>query len=141
MGIVAIVIGDEIIRGKRGDKHFPRLIEILAARGMRLGWCQYLGDNPELITATFRRTLASEDIVSARRHRCDAGRSHPPVPRTRWRGAGVAPGRRPRSAAPTGNHAAALKMGEFPRGSKIIPNPCNRIRVSLEITISCRGSR
>ncbi|HTF13742.1 MAG TPA: molybdopterin-binding protein, partial [Burkholderiales bacterium] len=63
MGIGAIIIGDEIIRGKREDKHFPKLIEILAARGMRFDWCQYLGDNPELITATLRRTLASEDIV------------------------------------------------------------------------------
>src|SRR5258708_24414064 len=63
MGIGAIIIGDEIVRGKREDKHFAKLIEILRARGMRLDWCQYLGDKPGLITATLRRTLASEDIV------------------------------------------------------------------------------
>jgi len=28
----AIIIGDEIIRGKREDKHFAKLIEILRAR-------------------------------------------------------------------------------------------------------------
>src|SRR2546423_5847303 len=63
MGIGAIIIGDEIVRGKREDKHFAKLIEILRARGMRLDWCQYLGDKPGLITATLRRTLASGDIV------------------------------------------------------------------------------
>ncbi len=59
----AIIIGDEIIRGKREDKHFAKLIEILRVRGMRLDWCKYLGDRPDLITATLRFTMASEDIV------------------------------------------------------------------------------
>jgi len=63
MGTGAIIIGDEIIRGKREDKHFAKLIEILRARGMRLDWCKYLGDKPDLITATLKRTMASEDIV------------------------------------------------------------------------------
>src|SRR5437867_12444212 len=63
MGTGAIIIGDEIIRGKREDKHFAKLIEILRVRGMKLDWCKYLGDKPGLITATLRRTLASEDIV------------------------------------------------------------------------------
>ena len=35
-GIGAIIIGDEITRGKREDKHFPKLIEILKARGLVL---------------------------------------------------------------------------------------------------------
>jgi molybdopterin-biosynthesis enzyme MoeA-like protein len=39
--IGAIIIGDEIIRGKREDKHFAKLIGILGARGMRLDWCEY----------------------------------------------------------------------------------------------------
>src|SRR5258706_8311541 len=63
MGTGAIIIGDEIIRGKREDKHFAKLIEILRVRGMRLDWCKYLGDKPDLITATLKRTMASEDIV------------------------------------------------------------------------------
>src|SRR6266487_5286270 len=63
MGTGAIIIGDEIIRGKREDKHFAKLIEILRVRGMRLDWCNYLGDRPDLITATLRRTMASGDIV------------------------------------------------------------------------------
>ena len=44
--IGALIIGDEITRGRRQDKHFAKLIEILKARGMHLDWAQYLGDDP-----------------------------------------------------------------------------------------------
>ena len=63
MPIGAIIIGDEIMRGKRQDKHMAQLIAILRSRGLTLAWCQYLGDSPELITATLKRTLAGPDIV------------------------------------------------------------------------------
>ncbi len=62
-GFGAFVIGDEILVGKRQDKHFPWLIEALAKRGLRLAWCEHLGDEPERITAALRRTLATEDVV------------------------------------------------------------------------------
>src|SRR5450759_1733634 len=63
MPIGAIIIGDEIMRGKRQDKHLAQLISILRSRGLTLAWCQYLGDSPELITATLKRTFAGPDIV------------------------------------------------------------------------------
>ena len=59
----AIIIGDEILCGKRQDKHMPKLIEMMSARGLELAWCQYLGDDPELITATLERTFGSGDVV------------------------------------------------------------------------------
>ncbi|MFZ2294909.1 MAG: competence/damage-inducible protein A, partial [Polaromonas sp.] len=31
-----IIIGDEILSGKRVDKHLPKAIELLAARGLAL---------------------------------------------------------------------------------------------------------
>ncbi|HCV12430.1 MAG TPA: competence/damage-inducible protein A, partial [Candidatus Accumulibacter sp.] len=34
----AIIIGDEILSGKRVDRHFARIAELLAARGLRLSW-------------------------------------------------------------------------------------------------------
>ena len=138
MGIGAIIIGDEIIRGKREDKHFAKLIAILAARGMRLDWGQYLGDKPELITMTLRRTLASGDIVFS-----FGGIGATPDDPTRAcaaEAAGVALALHPEAEAEIrGRFGAAttpqrLKMGEFPRGSRIIPNPYNRIPgFSLEI--------
>src|SRR3954468_22873510 len=59
----AIVIGDEILSGKRQDKHLPKLIELLGARGLHLAGAQYLGDDPALITATLARTLQAEEVV------------------------------------------------------------------------------
>ena len=35
-----IIIGDEILSGKRADKHLPKFIEILAARGLQLAWAE-----------------------------------------------------------------------------------------------------
>ena len=57
MNFGAIVIGDEILSGKRQDKHLPKLIELLAARGLSLAWAQYLGDDPALITSKRIRHL------------------------------------------------------------------------------------
>jgi molybdopterin-biosynthesis enzyme MoeA-like protein len=35
-GFGLVIVGDEILSGKRLDKHMPKLIELLAARGLRL---------------------------------------------------------------------------------------------------------
>ena len=131
MGVGAIIIGDEIIRGKREDKHFAKLIEILRVRGMRLDWCKYLGDKPDLITATLKRTMASEDIVFS-----FGGIGATPDDHTRQcaaDAAGVELALHPdaevaiRSRADMVITPQRLKMGEFPTGSRIIPNPYNKI--------------
>jgi len=131
MRVGAIIIGDEIIRGKRADKHFVRLIEILAARGMKLAWCEYLGDIPELITATLRRTLAAGDVVFS-----FGGIGATPDDHTRQCAAdalGVRLELHPDAEAAIRSRTdmeitpQRLRMGEFPRGSRIIPNPYNRI--------------
>ena len=131
MGTGAIIIGDEIIRGKREDKHFAKLIEILRARGMRLDWCNYLGDRPDLITATLRRTMASGDIVFT-----FGGIGATPDDHTRHcaaDAAGVELALHPDAEAAIRSRTdmqitpQRLKMGEFPRGARIIPNPYNRI--------------
>lgn len=127
----AIIIGDEIMRGKRQDKHMAQLIAILRSRGLTLAWCQYLGDSPELITATLKRTLAGADVVFSfggigatpddHTRACVAAAAgvdlvlHPEAEgeiRGRF-GADITPAR--------------LMMGEFPRGASIIPNGYNRI--------------
>ena len=58
-----IVIGDEILSGRRSDKHLAKCIEILAAHGQALAWAEYVGDEPQRITATLRRAFASGDAV------------------------------------------------------------------------------
>ena len=47
----ALIIGDELLVGKREDKHLGFLIGALKKRGLRLAWAQYLGDEPPRLTA------------------------------------------------------------------------------------------
>ena len=63
MAIGLIIIGDEILSGRRVDQHFSKVVQLLAARGMKLDWAEILGDEPPRIVATLKRTFASGDIV------------------------------------------------------------------------------
>ena len=63
MNTGALIIGDELLSGKRQDKHMPALIRLLAERGMKLAWVEYLGDDPARIEAALRRAFASGDLV------------------------------------------------------------------------------
>ena len=45
-----IIIGDEILSGKRADKHLPKFIELLTERGLQLALAEYVGDSPDRIT-------------------------------------------------------------------------------------------
>jgi molybdopterin-biosynthesis enzyme MoeA-like protein len=133
-GIGAIIIGDEITRGKREDKHFRKLVEILAVRGLVLDWALYIGDDRERLTETLRRTLASEDIVFS-----FGGIGNTPDDHTRQAAAaaaGVELKLHPDAEREIKARFAELKfeltdlqlaMGNFPVGSRIIPNPFNRI--------------
>lgn len=127
----AYVIGDEILVGKRQDRHFSFLIEALARRGLRLAWAQYLGDEPERLAAAFRRSLdAGEAVFSF------GGIGATPDDHTRQcvaAAAGVGLVLHPeaereiRGRFGAETTPARLRMGEFPEGSGIIPNPVNRI--------------
>jgi molybdopterin-biosynthesis enzyme MoeA-like protein len=129
-----IIIGDEILCGKRRDGHLVKAIELLGARGLQLAWAQYLGDDPDLITETLRRTFAGGDAVFS-----FGGIGATPDDHTRAaaaRAAGVRLRLHPQAEAEIRarfNHDPAsitpqrLAMGEFPEGSEIIPNPYNRI--------------
>ena len=133
-GIGALIIGDEITLGRRQDKHFAKVVELLAARGLTLDWALYHGDNRERLTETLRRSFASGDIVFS----C-GGIGNTPDDHTR-QAASAAAGtelvlhpdadREIRTRyAEIGREVTdyALDMGRFPAGSRIIPNPFNRI--------------
>ncbi len=133
MGFGAIIIGDEIIRGKRQDKHFSKTIEILALRGLVLDWSLYLGDDRRRLAERLALSFKTQDVVFS------------------FGGIGVTPDDHTRQAAaaacvPLQLHPEAeaeirarfaesgtevtrdrLQLGEFPAGSRIIPNPFNRI--------------
>lgn len=108
-----------------------KAIEILNERGLQLSWCQYLGDDPGYITATLRRTFATDDTVF-----CFGGIGATPDDHTRQcaaRAAGVGLALHPeaeieiRARFEDDVTPNRLRMGEFPAGAAIIPNPHNRI--------------
>ena len=139
-----IVIGDEIHSGKRADKHLPKIIELLGARGLSLGWAEYVGDSPVRITAALQRAFASGDVVFS-----TGGIGATPDDHTRQcaaRALGVDLVLHPEAAAlilermqdiareqgkpyepERPDNAHRLNMGVFPAGAQIIPNPYNKI--------------
>lgn len=144
MAFGLIIIGDEILSGKRADKHFPKVVELLKQRGLSLAWAECIGDDRARITATLKRTFASDDIVFS----C-GGIGATPDDHTRQCAAaalGVPLALHPEAsekiqqrmiemarAANTDfdlnrpENLHRLKMGEFPQGATIVPNPYNRI--------------
>ena len=129
--IGALVIGDEILVGKRADKHFPFLVDALAKRGLRLAFCEYHGDDPQRLIATIRRTLAAGEIVFS-----FGGIGATPDDHTRQcvaeaLGVGLAlhpdAEREIRARFNDEVTPSRLAMGTFPEGTEIIPNPVNRI--------------
>jgi molybdopterin-biosynthesis enzyme MoeA-like protein len=128
----AFIIGDELLVGKREDKHLGFLIGALAKRGLRLGWAHYLGDDPARLSAALKSSFASTDVVFS-----FGGIGATPDDHTRQCAAAAvgvplelhAEAEREIRARFPGQEATPqrLQMGEFPRGAHIIPNPVNRI--------------
>ncbi len=139
-----IIVGDEILSGKRQDKHLTKIIELLSARGIALDWAEYVGDSPQRITATLKRAFDSGDIVFS-----TGGIGATPDDHTRQCAAkalGVALHLHPQAEAlirermqdtardqgteylpdhPDNIHR--LNMGMIPVDAQIIPNPYNKI--------------
>lgn len=134
MAFSLIVIGDEILSGKRPDQHFPKLRELLAARGLALARVQYLGDDRPRLTRLLAQSFADDDIVF-----CCGGIGATPDDHTR-QAAAAALGRplvpHPEAQALVAQHLAEIdqpltperrRLGELPQGVELIPNPFNRI--------------
>ena len=144
MNFGVIIIGDEILSGKRADKHLPKLIELLGARGLSLSWARYVGDDPQRITADLKHAFESGDIVFScggigatpddHTRQCAAAALGVPLalhPQARdlilermrdtaqEQGIPFEPDRH--------DNVHRLNMGVFPAGAQIIPNPYNKI--------------
>lgn len=144
MAIGLIIIGDEIMSGKRADKHFGKMLELLAERGLQLAWAEILGDERARITSVLKRTLAGNDIVFCcggigatpddHTRQCAAAALgvplvlHPEAKRRiQERIADIAREAGTKLNLETPENLHRLKMGEFPQGASIIPNPFNKI--------------
>ncbi len=139
-----IIVGDEILSGKRQDKHMVKVIEQLAARGLALEGAEYVGDDPARITAALKRAFESGNIVFStggigatpddHTRQCAAralGRElalHPQAEsliRERMQDVAKEQGVSYEPDRPDNIHR--LNMGMFPIGAEIIPNPYNKI--------------
>ena len=144
MNIGLIIIGDEILSGKRADKHLPKVIELLTARGLQLSWARYAGDDRPRITAALREAFDSGDLVFScggigatpddHTRQCAAAARgvdlalHPDAKRLileRMRDTAAEQGIpfEPDRA----DNVHRLNMGVFPAGCTLIPNPYNKI--------------
>ena len=143
MGFGLIIIGDEILSGRRQDSHMPRVIEMLKQRGLSLSWAEYIADDRERIVATLKRSFASGDVVFS-----TGGIGATPDDHTRQCAAlalqreivlhpeaKILIQERIVETAKEGelldlnspDNLQRLRMGEFPEGAALIPNPFNKI--------------
>ncbi len=144
MKIGLVIVGDEILSGKRRDAHMPKVIELLAARGLMLSWARYVGDERPAITAALADAFAGGDLVFS----C-GGIGATPDDHTRQCAAaalGVELALHPQARElilermrdvaaeqglpyepERGDNVHRLNMGVFPVGAEIIPNPYNKI--------------
>jgi len=58
-----IIVGDEILSGRRQDKHFSKIVEMLGARGMHLSWAEFLPDERDRLVDAYKRSFATGDVV------------------------------------------------------------------------------
>jgi molybdopterin-biosynthesis enzyme MoeA-like protein len=139
-----IIVGDEILSGKRADKHMSKVIELLSARGLALSDAEYVGDSPERITRALARAFESGDIVFStggigatpddHTRQCAAQALGQPLqlhPQAevliRERMQDVAREQGVPYEPDRADNIHRLNMGVFPASAQLIPNPYNKI--------------
>ncbi|XVJ69608.1 MAG: competence/damage-inducible protein A [Rhizobacter sp.] len=143
MKVGLIIVGDEILSGKREDKHLPRVIELLTKRGMALSWVRYCGDEPEQLTADLAYARASGDLVFScggigatpddHTRQCAAKAwdlplaMHPQAHDLIMERMRAMAAEKGEVFDATRDHSHRLNMGVFPQGAAIVPNPFNQI--------------
>ena len=126
-----VIIGDEVLSGRRQDQHIAAVIERLNVRGLQLASVRMIGDDMELIVQSLRQAREECDVVFC------------------FGGIGATPDDLTREAAakafnrPLTRHAEALAriqaqfgdeaypyrvlMADLPENCALIPNPMNNV--------------
>jgi molybdopterin-biosynthesis enzyme MoeA-like protein len=126
-----LIVGDEILLGRRSDKHFPRALDFFSARAVDLAWVFYVGDDHDLLVHQFKAIRDRGDVCF-----CFGGIGATPDDRTRQAMADA-------HDRPLSRHPEAVRlierqfgreaypnrilMAELPQGASLIPNEYNNI--------------
>ncbi len=126
-----LVVGDEILTGKRADRHFSHVIETLGRRGLQLAWSRVVGDDRRRLVHELK--LTRQDVVPVF---CFGGIGATPDDQTRQAAAeafAVRLVRHPAAAASIEQRFGVaacpdrIRMADLPEGSHLIPNTSSRI--------------
>lgn len=131
MQIGLLIIGDELLSGRRQDKHLGHCIEVLTQRGLQLDWVRMLRDDAAALQKALRDIRHSGDLCFS-----FGGIGATPDDITRqcvaaaWE---VKLYRHPDAVSAIearfgdGAYPQRIRMSELPKGSMIVPNPVNRV--------------
>ena len=131
MQFAVVIVGDELLSGKRTDKHLPHVIEVLQARGMQVAWSRVVSDHKQRLVRELKLTQLDSLPVF-----CFGGIGATPDDQTRQAAAeafGTRLVRHPdavdmiedrfgREAYPD-----RVRMADLPEDCLLIPNPHSRI--------------
>lgn len=126
-----ILVGDELLSGRRQDRHLAHFCQLLPTRGIDLAWCWILPDDPGILTRQLRWSMEQGIPVL-----CCGGIGATPDDHTRASAAaaaGVKLVRHPKAVAlieqrfGQAAYPHRVRMAELPEGCTLIPNPYNQI--------------
>lgn len=131
MDFELLIVGDEILSGKRRDAHLPAVIDLLGERGLELRRLSVCGDLLDDIAAVIRRAVEDQTVLLS----C-GGIGATPDDCTRQ--AAAAAFSRPLVFHPEGvaliearygdaAYPQRVHMAEFPADAQLIPNPVNQV--------------
>ena len=130
-GFGLLVIGNEILEGRRQDRHVDFTRDLLLARGFDLLFVQILPDHPDVIRDQLAWAMgrpapffccggigATPDDLT---RECAAAAGGSPIAR-HLEGEAIL-----RTKWPDGASEGRMRMIDFPGGSTLIPNPVNQV--------------
>ena len=134
-----MIIGDEIVQGTRVDAHFPAIKQMLAERGLRLAWIEYVCDDRADLVKRLKRSFAESIPVLV-----TGGIGATPDDHTRQAAAealglpmtlnseavaliDAAAQKRGETDFESTTHQQRRQMGHFVIGAQLIPNSFNGI--------------
>lgn len=126
-----IVIGDEILSGRRQDRHLQKTIELLTPRHEGLQFAHYIGDDEAQIISTLKASMQEDAVVFSfggiggtpddLTRQCAAIAAGMPLVRNS-KAVELIEGRFGEDAYPM-----RIRMADLLEGCELIPNPYNQI--------------